>query len=145
AGIVIRRDNQSFAKRWQMLKADLESLDEELTTANAAYHDEPLLASHPVFDYLARRCHWNLKSLHWEPDEIPSEEQWLEMQRLLETHAAEWMVWEAEPLPDVKQRLAAINVRCIVFSPCGNVPQSGDYLQVMRENIQRVQQCFHLP
>jgi len=127
-----------FTTGWQSLKKDLESLDADLTTANAAYEGQPLLASHPVYQYLARRCKWNLQSVHWEPGEMPDEEQWQQLQQLLEKHPAARMIWEAEPLEEVRQRLATLGVQCMVFSPCGNVPESGDYLQVMRENIERV-------
>jgi zinc transport system substrate-binding protein len=131
-----------FTAGWQSLQADWQALDARLTEVNAAYGDQPLLASHPVYQYLSRRCGWNLISLHWEPDEMPDEDQWQELQRIRDDHAARWMIWEAQPLPEIRQRLSDMDIGCAVFEPCGNVPESGDLLTVMRENIERLLPVF---
>lgn len=127
-----------FAAGWDALRADWQALDDELTAVHAGYHGEPLLASHPVYQYLARRCGWNLHSVHWEPEEMPADDEWQQLQKTLEEHPAKWMIWEAEPIPEIRERLAASGVGCAVFEPCGNVPESGDLLLVMRENIERL-------
>ena len=56
------------------LKADLFALDERLSKAGRSDPNRPLLASHPVYQYLARRYGLNLRSLHWEPDQAPTEQ-----------------------------------------------------------------------
>jgi zinc transport system substrate-binding protein len=127
-----------FAAGFESLRSDWQALDAELTALHANYKGEPLLASHPVYQYLARRCGWNLQSVHWEPDEMPEDQQWQQLQETLKTHPAQWMIWEAEPLPEIRERLAALGVNCAVFAPCGNVPESGDLLSVMRENLERL-------
>jgi len=45
------------------------------------------------------------------------------------------MLWEAEPLPQTRDRLAAVGLRLAVFDPAGNRPATGDYFSVMRRNI----------
>lgn len=117
------------------LKGDLQQLDQALTGALAGYSQQPLLASHPVYQYLARRCAWNLKSLHWEPDEMPDDGQWQDLAKLLDKHPAKWMIWEATPASEVAEKLKSLGVGCIVFEPCGNVPDHGDYLDAMQRNI----------
>jgi zinc transport system substrate-binding protein len=129
----------AFATNWAAFQSDWEALDARLTAVNADYQKEPLLASHPVYQYLARRCGWNLRSLHWEPGEMPDDPQWQQFQEIQGAHGARWMIWEDEPLPEVRQRLADLGVACAVFLPCGNVPESGDLLQVMNENLQRLE------
>ena len=101
--------------------------------------EQPFLASHPVYQYFARRYGLNLKSMHWEPDEMPGAKQWEAFDHLIKTHPAKWMIWEAQPDEEIEKQLAARGVKCVVFSPCGNVSPKGDYLEVMRANAQRLQ------
>lgn len=131
-----------FTAGWETLRDDWLALDAELTAVHADYENQPLLASHPVYQYLARRCGWNLVSLHWEPDQMPDDQQWSELEQLYEDHPAGWMIWEEEPLPEIRQRLADRGIDCAVFAPCGNVPESGDLLLMMRENVQRLRPLF---
>lgn len=126
---------------FQQLKTDLQQLDQQLEVIVARYRGEPLLASHPVYQYLARRCGWKLSSLHWEPDEMPDAGQWQALDKLLETHPSKWMLWEAEPRRETAEKLSARGVAGIVFSPCGNRPETS-YLEVMTENIQRLETIF---
>ena len=135
----------AFQANWEALEVDLRALDARLTEVNAGYQGQPLLASHPVYDYLARRCEWDLKSVHWEPDEMPGEEEWRELEQLLEQHPARWMIWEDEPLEQTAQRLAALGVGSVVFAPAENTPDEGDYLQVMYQNLQNLEAVFDSP
>ena len=57
----------------QALLRDLKELDAALAKIPL---QGPLLGSHPVYNYTARRYGWNLQSVHWEPDEMPSEAEW---------------------------------------------------------------------
>ena len=44
------------------------------------------------------------------------------------------MIWEAAPAEATVRRLEALGVRSIVYSPCANAPEQGDFLGVMRRN-----------
>jgi zinc transport system substrate-binding protein len=44
------------------------------------------------------------------------------------------MIWEATPAEATIGRLEALGVRSIVYSPCANAPEQGDFLSVMRRN-----------
>lgn len=45
------------------------------------------------------------------------------------------MLWEAEPLPEIAERLRAPGIESIVFAPTGNRPARGDFLSVMTANF----------
>ena len=122
-------------QRGQELRRDLLALDRDLREISAPLGQRPLLASHPVYGYLARRYHWNLASVHWEPDEPVTEAQWAAFDTLRATHAGTVMLWEEQPLPAVSAELARRGVRPVVFQTCGNRLASGDYLQAMRHNL----------
>ena len=102
----------------------------------------PLVASHPVYQYFARRYGLNLKSVMWEPEEMPTAEQLKEVENSLEAHPAKWMIWEGEPNPESVKKLEKLGVRSIVFDPCGNTPEEGDFLTVMQENVTNLRIAF---
>ena len=70
------------------LKADLKDLDGQLRSATEGRADIPIVASHPVYQYLARRYDLNIKSVLWEPDQFPEERQWSELTGILRDHPA---------------------------------------------------------
>jgi hypothetical protein len=80
--------------------------------------------------------------VHWEPDDVPGERQWAELDALLREHPAKWMIWEAPPASQTEEKLRERGVRCAVFYPCGNVPEGGDYLQTMQANLEALQPVF---
>jgi zinc transport system substrate-binding protein len=41
-------------------------------------------------------------------------------------------------LDRVAARLTGLGIGCLVFEPCGNVPEHGDYLSTMRRNIENL-------
>ncbi len=132
---------ETFAAQDRKLVAELEALDARLAQAAQAWGSRPLLASHPVYSYLARRYNLKLESVHWEPGELPPDEEWSQLATLRKTHAATVMLWEDEPLPETRARLQAAGVACVLFRPCGNRPPAGDFLSEMRANAERLDQA----
>jgi zinc transport system substrate-binding protein len=131
----VRPDSEVvFRERFGALEADLQTLDQELSAAANAIGDQPLLFSHPVYQYLIRRYRLNGRSLHWEPDEAPSTPMWRELEELLEDHPARWMIWEGTPEPETVLGLQRLGIQSAVFEPAGNVPAAGDFLSVMSRN-----------
>ena len=41
-----------------------------------------------------------------------------------------------------KNKLKSIGVESLIFDPCGNVPDQGDFLAVMRANVNNLQKAF---
>jgi zinc transport system substrate-binding protein len=58
----------TFSGHLASLRHDLATLDGELKAMTASKPALPLMASHPVYQYLARRYSLNLRSVHWEPN-----------------------------------------------------------------------------
>lgn len=121
------------------LETDLRVLDARLAKFARSLGDAPILFSHPVYQYLERRYGLNGRSLNWEPDELPDEAMWWELRKLLPTHPARFMLWEAEPLAATRPRLRVLGVRSVVYAPCGNTPAEGDWLEVMLQNASRLE------
>jgi zinc transport system substrate-binding protein len=132
----------TFAKQYASLEQELMSLDTHLEALVASQRTQPLLASHPVYQYFATRYGLNLQSVLWEPDVMPEDDQWNTLQALLAKHPAKWMIWEGEPMTASVEKLQALGVRSLVFAPCGNTPEQGDFLSVMQQNVVNLQQAL---
>jgi len=120
------------------LQQDLAGIDAAIQQASAVLGNSPLLGSHPVYQYAARRYNWDLQSVHWEPDEMPSEAEWQKLEGLHRSHPAKIMIWEKDPLPAVAERLRKMGIEPIVFETCASEPEKGDYLTAMKSNAERL-------
>jgi zinc transport system substrate-binding protein len=118
--------------RHERLDASLEDLDLQLTRATQRYKGLPVIASHPVYQYFARRYKVNMRSLHWEPDTHPDAQQWNLLDELLATHPAKTMIWEGLPTPATQQALDKLGIKIVVFPTLTNKPEQGDFLSSMQ-------------
>lgn len=136
---------EDFEQRFQALASDLAALDRRLEEIVGRERDKPLLASHPVYQYLEARYRLNLSSLHWEPDEMPGDSEWYELDRLLENHPATWILWEDEPLSEIAEGLLERGVSSLVYNPGSLPPEEGDWLALMRQNAENLRRAFASP
>jgi len=136
AAIAIKRPEQEseIQRRMEALRGDLLDIDSQLQVAAEALGEKPLMFSHPVYQYLINRYGLNGVEVHWEPDQTPDDHAWGHLEEVLQSHPARWMVWEGEPLETTVGALAEREIGSIVFDPCGNRPEEGDYLSVMAAN-----------
>jgi zinc transport system substrate-binding protein len=131
-----------FADNFLDLERDLLDLDTRLAAIVGRDPGRPLIASHPVYQYLVRRYSLNLESVMWEPDAIPPETEWRALTKLREGHPAGWMLWESEPTAGNRDRLQQLGVQSTVFDPCANRPKTGDFLSVMSKNVANLKPVF---
>jgi zinc transport system substrate-binding protein len=120
------------------LVADLQSLDEEFEPT-FAQSSGLWTASHPAFSYIGRRYSLELEIVHWQPSNFPSDDQWHEFEELVGGRPTFWMFWEDDPVQKTVDRLRDLGVSIVVFRPGGTRPTKGDYLTVMRGNLERLQ------
>jgi zinc transport system substrate-binding protein len=132
----------TFQTNLKALAGDLKALDQDIQTIVSQKPSTPLIVSHPVYDYLARRYGLNIVSVHWEPDQLPGDAQWRSLKAILKQHPAKWMIWEEQPIKASVDGLKTLGVDSIVFDPCGNVPDQGDFMTVMRRNVTNLRKAF---
>mgnify|MGYP001551896225 FL=1 len=131
-----RRSHEAvFNEHFVALESELRILDQRLASAAQAIGDEPLLFSHPVYQYLISRYGFNAVQLHWEPDETPDGHAWDHLEKTLASFPAKWVVWEGAPLLETGEGLDDLGIGSVLFDPCGNTPGQGDYLTVMEANV----------
>jgi zinc transport system substrate-binding protein len=132
-----------FQQQWQALDRDLGELEDQFRRLGDDYPEQALYASHPLYDYLARFCGWNLKNYHWEPHETPADRQWERFADQHPEHEARIMIWEATPTPETEQRLRdEFQVISVPFHTLANRPADGDYLTVMQTNLAGLRQAL---
>jgi len=137
AGIAgVAADTSGLSARYLELDADLDALDREMREVSTKLGGRALLASHPVYQYLAARYGLDIHGVTWEPDEAPTGAQWAQLAAIRAESPASIMLWEAEPLAATRTRLESEGIRVVVFDQCGNRPaERGDFMKVMRANI----------
>ena len=129
------QQEEDFGRGLEDLKSDLKDLDQRLANVFDRYREEPVVFSHPVYQYLTRRFDVSGKSVHWEPDTEPTQAMREELSKLLQSHPAKIFVWESTPIPANAALVDDMGLQSITFDPCGNVPEEGDLISVMRKNI----------
>lgn len=135
---LVPEQKDAFAERAKLLADDLAAIEKETIEICKGLKDLPLVASHPVYQYLAKAYGLNLKAVHWEPDVAPGAEGIAELKKALNGHAAKTMIWEDAPIESSVAELKAMGIGSLVFNPAGNRPESGDFLSVMKSNLQNL-------
>jgi zinc transport system substrate-binding protein len=133
---VIPDQSAALASNLEALREDLLGLDARMSALAERLEDRPLLASHPVYQYWARRYRLNIRSVTWEPDVVPDARALSELDTMLTDHPATIMIWEGPPDPRTIELLEARGIRSVVFDPCAGEPGNGaDFMGVMEENL----------
>ena len=130
-------------QNFNVLQAELMLLDKQMLALSAKRPELPLFASHPIYQYMARRYKMNIKMLMWEPDTDPGNAEWNRLKELNKSHAAKWMIWEGEALPQSHENLQALGIQGVVFSPCFAAPFQGTFLSIMQQNIENMKTIFN--
>lgn len=133
--------SELFATNLAALKQDLASLDAEYKRLTPKLAGVKLLASHPAYNYLAKRYGWTITNLDLDPDEGVTAEAMEEIAAAIGNHEGlTILLWESEP----SDSGFVGNFTNVLFSPAelpgtGPNPLSPDYLEIMRANIQRLE------
>jgi zinc transport system substrate-binding protein len=125
-----------FDQNHQSLLNDLRQLDQQMREVAKNIGDRPLMVSHPVYQYWARRYSLNIQSVLWEPDVVPDEDAVAELNAILQTHPAHLMIWEGTPAAESVAKLKSLGLESVVFDPCATSRTAGDWRAVMHSNIE---------
>ena len=126
--------------RWRELDAELAALHAsfEKTLRDAP----PLVASHPVYPFLANAYGLSIESVHWEPEDEPDEAAFAELAALRDAGGATLMLWEGEPTPATRARLESMGLRLVVFEPGGASDGERDFIESMQQNLERLRDAL---
>ena len=131
-------DEGAIDERAEALERELRALGHELSAATRDWGSRPLLASHPVYQYLADAYQLDVHSLHFEPGEPLGQDELRALDALRAEHPATLMLWEAAPRASTEAALRERGIRVVVYEPCAQAPPQGDFMSVMRANAARL-------
>jgi zinc transport system substrate-binding protein len=121
------------------LLVDLSELDGRLKAFGKVWGDKPLVASHPIYQYFARAYGLKIEGIEWEPEMEIKESDLAELKAILAKHPATWMIWEDAPSEANIAAVAKLGLKSVVFAPCANRPAEGDWMAVMKANVERLE------
>jgi zinc transport system substrate-binding protein len=140
---IVRLDPEAEAEidaRWRSLDAELAALHEQFR--EALRDAPPLLASHPVYPFLANAYGLSIESVHWEPEDEPDDAAFAELASLQAKQGATLMLWEGEPTPATRAKLEAMGLRVVVFEPGGTADGERDFIESMEDNLNRLREAL---
>jgi len=134
-----------FRKGFESLAGDLDSLDSEFKESQKRLKGQPLLTSHPAYNYIARRYGWNILNLDLDREAIPSDAQMKQIVEIKKKHPAKYMIWESAPSEEITNKMKSeLGIEGIEFSPCELLSATDrkagfNYLSVMKQNLKNLQ------
>ncbi len=126
---------EEFEENFRVLKKELLGFNEKMIQLGKKLNGRTLFASHPVYQYMARAYDLDIISMHWEPDELLTEKDWLSFKQELENQPSDIMLWEKEPGNEIRLILNELGLKTVVFNPAGNNSENIDFSILMEQNM----------
>lgn len=129
-----------FETRQAALVAELDALDARHRALVAKHGAPALFASHPAYNYLAQRYAWRLVNLDVDPEAPLDPATERTIAERAKTHPAKLILFESEPSPALAEALRErLGLVSVLYSPAETPNPEGDYLAVMRQNLDRLE------
>ncbi|MEV1159993.1 metal ABC transporter substrate-binding protein [Micromonospora chokoriensis] len=132
-----------YTARAAALHADLTALDGEFKTGLATCHRREIVTSHAAFGYLADRYQLDQVGITGlSPDVEPSPQRLAHVIEEAKEHQATTIFFETLVSPKVAETIAGqVGAKTAVLDPIEGLAagSNGDYLSVMRTNLQTLQ------
>lgn len=114
--------------RFGTLRSELEALDALAQSSLAGLSDTVIVATHPRYQYFARRYGLEISSLEWEAGAKPTEGELEDLRVLVDNAGAQVLIWEAEPPSDALAATQALGLINIIFPPLSRLPEGTSFL-----------------
>jgi zinc transport system substrate-binding protein len=135
---------ETFRDNAESLGRELEQLDGEYNEGLASCLTRDMVTSHEAFGYLAARYDLEQVGISGiDPEAEPTPDRLAEVARFVEEHDVSTIFFEELGSSDIADTLARetgadVEVLATLESP----PDSGDYLDVMRDNLTKLQRAL---
>ncbi|MGH2818550.1 MAG: metal ABC transporter substrate-binding protein [Actinomycetota bacterium] len=128
----------------EALKKELLELDRDYSDVLSNCRSNEFVTSHAAFGYLAARYRLRQTSIAGvDPEGEPSPGRLAEVALFVEEHAVTTIFFEELAPPDLAETLAReTGARAEVLSPLETPPERGDYLDVMRTNLDKMREAL---
>lgn len=131
---------QKIRKRKAELLEKLANLDKQYQIQASRLATRTIIYSHPVYQYFQHRYQLPGHSMHWEPHEMPSEEEWHTLKNLSKGKKKVLFVWEDVPDLPIANRMSAMDIEFVVIRPAANRSEPG-WLDEQESNLERLKTC----
>lgn len=115
--------------RLSELRTELTALDALAQDAFSGFDGVELIATHPRYQYLARRYGLSITSLEWEAGALPSDDDLADLAGLSTDLGARVLIWEAQPPQEALDRTEALGVRSSVFETWAGKSSGENFLE----------------
>lgn len=141
AAAITARDlapEEDVAAALAALRADLEALDIASQTALEGLQDVTIIATHPRYQYLARRYALSVASLEWEAGATPTEADVADLKTLAQATGAQVLIWEAAPSAVAFAMTSDLGLQNVVFAPLAHSVEGQSYLEAISDAVAAV-------
>jgi zinc transport system substrate-binding protein len=97
------------------LRSELTELDAKAQDALSGLEDVTMIATHPRYQYFARRYSLSITSLEWDAGAMPNDDQLADLERLSTELDARILIWEAQPPREAIELAEALGLQSVVF------------------------------
>lgn len=132
---------EDLDERLAALRADLEGLDAETKALLGEVAGVSMIATHPRYEYFARRYGLSIASLEWEAGVAPTAEEQADLARLVEDTGAGVLIWEAEPPKAGSDAARAAGLQSATFAPLAHAPMDGDFITAFRTAAEAINEA----
>lgn len=133
--------DDAVATRLDALRADLEELDRQATRAFDGLQDIAMIATHPRYQYLARRYDLSLSSLEWEAGAMPTDAEQADLVALAAQTGAQVLIWEAAPPAEAFAVAAELGLANIVFPTLAQGVDDQTYMQAIANALTAISEA----
>jgi zinc transport system substrate-binding protein len=128
---------ETYEANAQELNSRLAALDRDYSEALSSCGSRDIVTSHAAFGYLAERYDLNQVSISGiDPEAEPSPERLAEVARFVQEHDVSTIFFEELVSPEVAETIASeTGAHTAMLSPLESEPQSGDYVDAMKDNL----------
>ena len=139
---------EEFRTNYVALADELDELHQSFVELTRLLEDRHLLASHPAYNYLTQRYGWHVTNLDLDPEAMPDDATFSQVDQLLAPNHSQVILWESRPTDEIAARFQSeLGLVSVVFSPCetldeNSATQGRDYLDVMQENVTSLREAI---
>ncbi len=141
ATAITRRDlapTTEVEARLATLRADLEALDATASASLADAQGVSMIATHPRYEYFARRYGLSISALEWEAGAMPTVAEFADLQALVQETDAGLLIWEAVPPAGADEAAAGLNLKSAIFTPLAHQNGTQTYLETFAEAVSTI-------
>lgn len=119
------------------LTAELSELDAMARETLSAAQDVTIVATHPRYQYLARRYDLSITALEWEAGAMPTSDELAELERLAPQDGG-ILLWEAQPPRAALDAVDALGFRSVIFEPWARAGGDGSFVDAYSNAVQAI-------